>query len=228
MNVAMHHIENTTIDGVIAAWQFENNVLDSVGSNDGTLYNGSYVSGVVDDCINLTSTTSSRVEVSGTNFNFSDGVTDSSFSISAWFKINATGSWAVVSKRTTNANKCWDLFNDSNKLAFSVYNNSGVAFQALYYHTLTTNTWYYVTATYDGTTLKLYVDSTLEADNAVKGSYDVMRSNSSPVKLSGIASNPSYSGKVHLDEVFIFNKALSQDEINFIYDEQLAGNDILA
>jgi len=84
-----------------------------------------------------------------------------------------------------------------------------------------TNTnWYHVAATYDGSTMKLYVNGNLEASKSFTSSitYDssipwTIGSTAAPYRA--LAFPRTFNGVI--DEVEIFNRALSQAEIQAIY-----------
>lgn len=73
---------------------------------------------------------------------------------------------------------------------------------------LNANTWYHVAATYDGATMKIYINGTLDASKPQTGSV-----NSSGTFNVGYSYNTSrnFNGKV--DEVRVWKRALSQTEI---------------
>jgi hypothetical protein len=71
------------------------------------------------------------------------------------------------------------------------------------------NTWTHVAGTYDGTTLRFYVNGTLAASLAATGAYQV---DASPLWIGGNAVyGEHFQGK--LDDLRIYNRALSQAEI---------------
>ncbi|HEX8747700.1 MAG TPA: LamG domain-containing protein, partial [Pyrinomonadaceae bacterium] len=84
------------------------------------------------------------------------------------------------------------------------------------------NTWTHITMTYDGTTLKLYVNGELDGAQAVTGA---IITTTQPLRIGGgaPAGQPQnyFPGKV--DETGIFNRALSQSEIQAIYNAGSAG-----
>jgi hypothetical protein len=80
--------------------------------------------------------------------------------------------------------------------------------------------WYHVAATYDGSTMKLYVNGNLEASKPFTSSitYDslipwTIGSTAAPIRAAGYPR--TFNGVI--DEVEIFNRALSQAEIQAIY-----------
>ena len=71
---------------------------------------------------------------------------------------------------------------------------------------LQANTWYYITATYDGTAMKFYIDGTLRGTTAKVGGV-IPNSN----KSAWIGGNDNwdeyFAGKI--DEFRIYNRALN-------------------
>ena len=80
--------------------------------------------------------------------------------------------------------------------------------------TLTPNTWYHVVATYDGTTKRLYVNG-VQDPNTVTTSGSITNAGLSPTIGARGAGLDESSGKI--DEVRIYNRALSPAEIKQLY-----------
>src|SRR5207302_9830012 len=74
--------------------------------------------------------------------------------------------------------------------------------------TLSLNTWTFLTATYDGETLKVYVNGTLASSKAVSGN---IFSTTDPLRLGGDWSGEMFAGLI--DNIRIYNRALSQAEV---------------
>ena len=77
------------------------------------------------------------------------------------------------------------------------------------------NTWKYLAGTFDGSTFRFYVDGALVGTG--NGTLDTP--NSEPLKI-GHSGNCSLSSlwQGFIDEVRIYNRALSDEEIEAIYD----------
>ena len=73
--------------------------------------------------------------------------------------------------------------------------------------------WHHLAGTYDGTNLKLYIDGTLEATTAYTGS---IANNVFSVNIGRNAQTERFY-KGAIDDVRIYNRALTQDEIAAIY-----------
>jgi hypothetical protein len=77
---------------------------------------------------------------------------------------------------------------------------------------LATDTWYFVVATYDGTNMRIYVDGTEVARRSKSGTIDA-----NPAVSVWMGDNPGPNRKQFdgiIDEVSIFNRALTSTEIN--------------
>jgi hypothetical protein len=74
---------------------------------------------------------------------------------------------------------------------------------------LPVNTWSHVAGTYDGTTLRLYVNGTQVTSKAVTGS---IVSSTGPLRIGGNSIWGEYF-RGRIDEVRIYNRALSAPEI---------------
>lgn len=81
---------------------------------------------------------------------------------------------------------------------------------------LSTNTWYHVCATYDGNTLSLYVNGNLDASTSKSGLF--MPSADWWLGAESLAGGNPNSLNGQLDEVGIWNRALSSDEITKLYN----------
>ncbi|MDN3695317.1 T9SS type A sorting domain-containing protein [Chryseobacterium tructae] len=74
---------------------------------------------------------------------------------------------------------------------------------------LNANTWYHVAATYDGASMKLYINGTLDASRAQTGSLS-----SNGAFNVGYSYNTSRNFNGKIDEVRVWKRALSQTEIS--------------
>jgi len=81
------------------------------------------------------------------------------------------------------------------------------------------NTWTHLASTYDGTTLKIYVNGNLSSTKTVSGA---VQSNSNPLRIGGnYPYGQFFEGKI--DEVRVYNRALSQGEIQTTMNTALPG-----
>lgn len=199
--------------------------IDLTGSNDGILVNG-------------TTTVPGKV---GQAFEF-DGVDDyiafgdifdglnTGLTLDAWFKTDATvGNKPIVAKYWSDGGS-WLIRTDEDdpsKLNFTICDDTCHTFEnlAMAHSTSTVNDgeWHHVAGTFDGTTASLYLDGALQgSDVAVSAGWADTHH-----FCIGAACTPS--GEAHLpfagsiDEIEIFDRALSAAEIQAIFDAGSAG-----
>jgi hypothetical protein len=100
--------------------------------------------------------------------------------------------------------------NNANTKASAYIFSNGAEREAVGQSDLPMNTWTHLAATFDGTQLKLYVNGTLEQTTVYAGT--VLTSNH-PLGIGGNGYwlNENFPGRI--DEVRIYNRALSQSEI---------------
>jgi hypothetical protein len=80
---------------------------------------------------------------------------------------------------------------------------------------LPTASWSFVVGTYDGSNLKLYIDGALKANGSVTGQ---ICTNSLPLRIGADNELPPYYFNGKIDDVRIYNRALSASEIQALYN----------
>lgn len=106
------------------------------------------------------------------------------------------------------------------------FRNSSSTDYTLSYSGLQLNTWQHYVLTYNGTTLALYKDNVLVQSSSASGSISSSAENFYIGKLPFQTSNFQYQGT--LDEVCLWNKALTTAEISALYTcgSQLAASNL--
>jgi cysteine-rich repeat protein len=223
--------------GLVSFWKGESDAADSVGGNGGTAYGGvSYASGVVGQAFSFDGVDDYVVVPDNSNLDINGPI-----SISAWIKpaslfdSSSTSHFTILAKDNLGATYSYPYFSylfylqrDSGRLAFAksdgIPNNGNVGNSDAVYSTTSSwdpNRWYYVVATWDGTTgvdsLKIYVNGVLEGTAAAKESF--IHDVAGPLQIS-VSSFP-FSGLI--DEVAIYNRELTVDEIQQNYQLGLLG-----
>jgi len=139
-----------------------------------------------------------------------EGVTQ--LAISLWVKSNEnipSVTKGVISKTNTFSLN-WDTSQD---VGFYIIDNSyNVKFGA-YTNGITDTNWHHVVGVYNGSLVFVYVDGIL--GNTRQDCTGSTGSNSNTVKISG-TTTASLNGSI--DDVMIFNRSLSSDEIKSIYN----------
>lgn len=136
-----------------------------------------------------------------------------------WVKRESTGGAHVLLEKyvETGSQRSYSLsFMNDNKINFTVSGN-GVSDINVNSSTAlsSTGTWYHIAAVYDpSASMKLYIDGNLDAQNTTSIPANVYNS-SAPVHVGASSGGPSSSNAQDglLDDVFIYNKALSEGEV---------------
>lgn len=103
----------------------------------------------------------------------------------------------------------WEL-RAGNRDAVMVVTIDGVHYYAYTNKTLDANKWYHLVGTYDGSVIKIYVNGTLMNTSSISGPFTYFTGD------LNIGRNPFWNDRLFngtIDEVRIYNKALSEDEI---------------
>jgi hypothetical protein len=214
----------TAVPGPVAWWKGENNAKDSVSSHDGTLWGGAgFATGEV-----------------GQSFRF-DGVDDyveipsdpemeftGPFTVEAWMKYTGSPNGGVIVTKGQDADwwgQDWTLYvTQSGKLGiiFAISHDfAGIECNT----TISAGTWYHVAMVYDGAQLLGFVNGQL--DGSLDISAGVLCPTQNPVRIgagapvNGTWNKGMFSGSI--DEVSIYDRALSQSDLYSIYQAGVAG-----
>lgn len=144
------------------------------------------------------------------------------FTVSAWFysTANEAGTtYTIVGKVGWTAETSWRLYRYAGtSVYFSMRSISGVNIQ-LGPKSTNQNQWYYAVGTYDGAQAKFYVDGKLID---TEPNTDGVKSTILPVIIGSTFREVAFFiGSI--DDVAIFNRALTEAEINEIYKYGLDG-----
>lgn len=94
--------------------------------------------------------------------------------VSVWFKANSIAHMSIVDKmpRSDQASNGWRIGTRNNgDLWFQYGSASSGSNTAIAPAAYTTGTWYFVTTTYDGTSLKIYINGVLAGSTASTRTY---------------------------------------------------------
>ena len=205
-----------TLD-LVGYWKFDENTgtktYDSSSfKNDAILYNNPlWVTGKFGSALQFSG--SNYVEVpDSSSLDLSSQVT-----ITAWINPSSIGSYnRIVAKSYTSNTLPYTmyglLFDNANHLRLEVA-TSGTQNEVNGVTTIPTNVWTFVAGTYDGSTMKIYVNGNLDNSYSHSGLIDI---DNMPLSIgrSGFGSN-YFTGKI--DEIKIWNRALTADEIKKEY-----------
>lgn len=191
---------------MIAWWRGDGNANDSIGGHDGSLMSGAtFAAGIVGQAFSFGggSETVSVPDSPAWDFGAND------FTIDTWVFLNADHAGNAFVTHENNDASRWLFWTDVDNLEFFIQDGANVANPSVPF-TPPIGEWFHVAVTRTGgDTYKFYV-------NGVQVGSDVTNSMSipavqAPLTIGKSQSDISLSGL--LDEVEIFNRALSADEI---------------
>lgn len=199
----------TPPSGMISWWGGDNNALDMVGTNNGTLMNGAdYDIGMVGESFSFDGTDDYVQTPDSSTLDITDQIT-----IDAWINPSALGS-RIVDKITAGSGDGYLL--DTNGGVVRFIGGSQVLSGSTL---LSLNTWTHIAGTYDGATMMVYVNGVPDSSVATN---ILIPTNNLPLRIGADSNGENlFSGLI--DEVEIFNRALSADEIAAIYNAGSAG-----
>jgi hypothetical protein len=215
--------------GLVSWWKAEGNGSDLINSNNGALLNGAVFSaGKVGQAFNLTGGAHVRIK-DEPNLRFTTGLT-----IETWVSPASGGTdHQIVSK--------WDAIVGINQRCYglSIWEDNraylGISTDGLHLSGTTTNVfsvntvpmgqWTHIAATYDGTALKIYLNGVLENTAPLSGS---IFPGTNDLAIGGVVGGLGFSDFILpfdglVDEVSLYNRALTSGEIQAIYNAGSAG-----
>ena len=206
-----------TPSGIVSWWTADGNGNDIVGPNDLTPMNGAtFVTGMVDQAFSLDGIDDFAQVASPVNF----PIGNAARSISVWFKtpknISTSTESAIVQYGTAGDSQMFSLITSANapgKLYFYGHSNDLAGTT-----TIQPDTWYHGVVTHDGSTLRLYMNGQLDA-NSPKTLNTVLDGNGLTIGYRNGGS--LWDGLI--DEVQIFDRVLSAEEIAAIYGAGCSG-----
>ena len=141
----------------------------------------------------------------------------SAVTISAWFKVSAFGD-AVISGGSSGSDRFYMQVYDSTTIRYG----SGVGFDDFTVPTLSTGTWYHVALIHNGTSAELYLNNS-QSSSGSRVVESPTANYGSSFKIGSYFSGSNYFQGL-LDEVAVFNSALSASNITAIYNSGVPSN----
>jgi prepilin-type N-terminal cleavage/methylation domain-containing protein len=143
------------------------------------------------------------------------------FTISAW--INTSNINSQYNYIYSNARDCCGTYNGINfaanggNVGLAIWYGSGSPASVWTSGGISSSTWTFVTGTYDGTTIKVYINGVLSASGAYSGGVGSPASYGTV--LGALANGPPlYDWTGSLNDLRLYNRALSASEIQAMYN----------
>lgn len=234
--IPIHHLvfgRKYAIPNLVSAYKMQNNVLDALGVNNGTAYNITYDTGIAGQSA-VFNGSSSYIGIAKTpSLEFASTGFTIMFSV---YLVGTNQPVTFISVRDTNAKAEFQLLYEKTGggvdiLNFQVFSGSNITSYITTgeNYTIPLNTWVNYAITYDlGTDAKIYRNGSLVSGIAsTVGTFVSMQNTTSRLVLG----KNGYSGlallNARMDEVYVFNKALSSTEIASYNSTINAGNSLL-
>ena len=209
-------INYTINSSLVGYWKFDegcgNTVYDSsTKENDGNLYNGTtrdtgkYNYGIKFDGVNDV-----IIVPYDQSFDFTN-----EFTTEFWIKLDRISEGNVLNKWSDGSEDKKITINGSGYVEFYLYNVMGGS-PLTSTTSLSINQWYHIATVYDGSEAKIYINGIL--DNTKPASGDIGDSNSD-LRVGYIFRDGSEVPPINgtIDELRIYNRGLTQEEINISY-----------
>ena len=211
---------------IISEYKFQNNTLDTVGSNDGTPTALTYTAGLVGQTGVFNGSTGKVVIADNNNLSF----ILVPFSVTFLVNFTSTARAFLISKRkTSSSNVEYQITYNSGEFTFAIFGGGTNASFMATRHTLTPTLgqWYHIVGTYDGsgdhTGINLYFNGLNVGTSLLVGTYISMENGLSAISVGKFFDGTANTLNGSMDCVRIWNKELSQAEVTEIYNLHNSG-----
>ena len=221
-----NNVSGSLTQGLVGYWPFCGNANDDSGNGNNGTVNGATLTtdrfGNANSAYSLVSQNSNYLEIS--NSPLLNPI--SSISLSSWVKLNSyIDNQVFVSKGNTNQSlpymsytlKMGDNTSINSKAQFQLSIN-GIKQVLMTNSTIPLSNWIYITGTYDGNVMKIFVNGVLDNSLSISGSISSFNTNLNFGRWApGVPNNPQYLNGF-IDDIGIWNRALTEQEITNLYN----------
>jgi fibronectin type 3 domain-containing protein len=209
-NVAVT-VQNTGSLGLVGAWAFDEGTgtttADQSGKqNTGTVSNTVWVTdGKFNDALSFNGSSSWVSVADSSSLDLTSAMT-----LEAWVKPTTTSGWRTAVVKERSGGLVYGMYASTNTgVPEAEVDIGGTTRSIVGPSALPTGSWSHLAATYDGTTLRLYVNGAQVAQLAVSGS---IQTSTSALRMGG---NGVWGERLSgvIDEVRVYNRALSATQI---------------
>jgi streptogramin lyase len=210
---------DSALSGLVGWWPGDGNTKDIQNGNNGLLKNGAtFAPGEVGKAFSFNGINGSVNVPKSPSLDVGNQVT-----VDFW--MNGSASNTFSGSEGLVATDFYGFETEGSTLAFFVSTNSGSSFAVASTSVPPTGEWHHIAGTYDGATVDLYIDGVLQSSVGQSGSISPMAANS--FLTIGSEDGRTFCGASCLgnryfngiiDEVEIFNRALSAAEIQTMFN----------
>ena len=185
---------------------------DSSGyGNDGTIYGATWVDGKYGEALSFDGIDDYIEVPDSDSLDITDAIT-----IEAWVKPSPGDYRTIVSKGYLESYALRIARDSEPIMAFFTLDPNNPHAIAGTYNNIANNQWWHIAGTYDGNHVRLYINGELDDSEAYTGTITTLSTPLRIGKLSGTTKTECFNGII--DEVSIYNRALSADEIKTLYE----------
>jgi parallel beta-helix repeat protein len=196
---------------LVSYWKLDGDGNDSAGDNDGTIYGAIPTTGQIGGALSFDGDDYVQV-ADDDSLDISNNIT-----ISAWINpSNISSIRMIVSKYKDYAGMSYLLELRDEKLHFML-RDVGSLFGT---QVFSTGIWYLVAATYDGSQMITYINGELDNEQAASGTIPIT---TQELNIGRQADNNLWPFEGLIDEVRIYDRGLSAEEIEAMYEAGLGG-----
>jgi len=212
--------------GLVSWWPAEGNYTDIISGNNGAPSGGvGFAPGEVGQAFSFNGVDGKIQVADNANLDVSQ------ITIEAWVKPTTSGHGRPIVQKRSSTNvggytfETTDTSNGpgpANGLQFGIWIGGTLNLLQTPANVLTIGAWQHVAATYDGSTMNIYVNGVLQASQALSpgGGIDT---DTDPLVMGLNVTTASYDWNGFTDEVSIYNRALTSAEIQSIVNAGGAG-----
>ncbi|CAG0951391.1 MAG: hypothetical protein OIN86_08545 [Candidatus Methanoperedens sp.] len=208
MQIAISSIAAEPDSGPIASWKFDENTGiiasdSSANGNEGIIKGATRIPGKIGNALSFDGVNDYVDVGNGSSLN----ITGNQISLEAWIYPKSFSESYIISKfNGDNVTSGYNLLISDGSIYFRLGEKE---FAPL--HKMSNNTWYHIVAVYDGSNMKIYKNGVaLYGSTSYSGNIDTNYYN---VTIGQRALDKTYRWNGYIDEVKIYNRALSASEI---------------
>jgi len=205
-------------NGLVAEYHFDGDANDSSGNNNnGTIYGATFIDGILGLALSFDGVNDVVEVVDNDSIDLKDAG-----SIEAWIKYTGPlqARWFISKASEKGYNEYLNNYAMGiiNGIGFgaSIGAGSGIGDSVAAFHVITNNVWIHVAFTWDGTTLRLYKNG-CEITNSTQRITPTI--NDQSLFIGKESSSDGYFFQGFIDEIRIYNRALSAEEVKAHYEQ---------